>query len=154
MSFFYKLSQPLPPTFAKSIGENIYTPRLDFMKRLVAFFEIPAADFSRAVKFYETALGVAMTAHDCGSEKMAFFPEEQGVFPGAISWSSEFSFTPSEQGVLVSLSCEDMNSTLSLVKANGGKIITPKTKIEAEGRGYFSIFIDSEGNRLSLYSDK
>jgi len=30
------------------------------------------------------------------------------------------------------------------IEKNGGKIIRPKTKIEAEGRGYFSLFIDSE----------
>ena len=28
------------------------------MKKLIAFFEIPATDFRRAVDFYETVLGV------------------------------------------------------------------------------------------------
>lgn len=124
------------------------------MKKLVAFFEIPATDFSRAVKFYEDVLGLKISAHDWGCEKMGFFPEEGGECPGAISWSSEVDFKPSKDGIMVSLSCENMNSTLALIEARGGQVIKPKTKIEAENRGYFSIFIDSEGNRLGLYSDK
>ena len=31
--------------------------------------------------------------------------------------------------------------------------ITGKTKIEAEGRGYFAIFIDCEGNKVGLYGE-
>lgn len=124
------------------------------MKRLVAFFEIPAVDFNKAVKFYETVFGIKMEKFDCETEKMAFFPEEDGVCPGAISWARDFHFAPSKDGVLISLTCEDMNSTLQIIEQNGGKIIIPKTKIEAEGRGYFSIFIDCEGNRIGLYSDK
>ena len=30
------------------------------MKKLIAFFEIPATDFRRAVDFYETVLGVQL----------------------------------------------------------------------------------------------
>ncbi|MDU1889958.1 MAG: VOC family protein [Dysgonomonas sp.] len=121
------------------------------MKRLVTFFEIPASDFNRAVKFYETILNIAMPKYDCEHEKMAFFPNEEGKAPGAISWAKDF--LPSQGGVLISLNCEDMEKTISLIEANGGKIVIPKTKIEAEDRGYFSVFTDSEGNRIGLYSD-
>lgn len=122
------------------------------MKKLLVFFEIPAANFNRAVEFYETILNVKTTIYDCEKEKMAFFPEEDGKCPGAISFATNF--LPSQNGILVSLNCEDMDATHSLIEANGGKIIIPKTKIEAEGRGYFSTFIDSEGNLVGLYSDK
>ena len=30
------------------------------MKKLIAFFEIPASDFHRAVDFYETVLGLSL----------------------------------------------------------------------------------------------
>ena len=83
---------------------------------------------------------------------MACFPEEEGLCPGAISYAP--GFLPSENGVLVSLNCDDMEATHALIVANGGKIVIPKTKIEAEGRGFFSTFIDSEGNTIGLYSDK
>ncbi|WP_289003764.1 VOC family protein [uncultured Parabacteroides sp.] len=122
------------------------------MKKLVSFFEIPAADFSRAVKFYEAVLNLKLNVLDCGMEKMAFFPEEEEVTPGAISWAADF--LPSKNGVLVSLNVEDMEETLSCIKENGGSIVREKTKIESDCRGYFAMFSDSEGNTLGLYSDK
>ena len=64
------------------------------MSKLVSFFEIPAADFDRAVKFYENLFGVKLEVLDCGHEMMAFFPKEDGVCPGAVSWSSQFDFSP------------------------------------------------------------
>lgn len=121
------------------------------MKRLIAFFEIPAADFRRAVKFYETILGVTLTACECEQEKMAFFPEEDGLAPGAISFAE--GFKPASGGVLVSLHVEDMEATLDKVQQNGGVVTTPKTKIEADCRGYFAVFKDSEGNSVGLYAD-
>lgn len=123
------------------------------MAKLVAFFEIPVSDFGRAVKFYENLFGIEMEQMDCGHEKMALFPSEDGLCPGAVSWTSEMEFKPSDQGVLVSLSCESVSEALKVIKQNGGKILVPKTKIEAEGRGYFCIFLDSEGNRVGLHSD-
>ena len=83
---------------------------------------------------------------------MAFFPDEDGLALGAISWAADF--LPAKDGVLVHLNVDDMETTLSLIKANGGGIVREKTKIESEGRGYFAMFTDSEGNTLGLYSDK
>ena len=123
------------------------------MKNLVTFFEIPAENFERAVKFYETVLGIPLDAIcDCGTEKMAFFPDENGQCPGAISWAEDF--RPSKDGVLIHLQVENLETAMTTLEKTGGKITRPKTKIEAEGRGYFALFIDSEGNRLGLYSDQ
>ena len=124
------------------------------MRTLVAFFEIPAVEFNRAIQFYETILNVKLTVMDCGHEKMAFFPEENGLCIGAISWAADNSFLPSKDGVLVSLSVESIEKATVSISKLGGKILIPKTKIEAEGLGYFSVFIDCEGNRVGLYSDK
>lgn len=43
------------------------------MKKLIAFFEIPAADFRRAIDFYETVLNMKLPTCECEEEKMAFF---------------------------------------------------------------------------------
>jgi len=97
------------------------------MKNLIAWVEIPATDFQRAVKFYNSILKLNLNAMDFGHEKMAFFPNDEG----AISFAPNFK--PSKDGVLVSLNTEDdLDGTLERVRANGGEIVQPKTKIEAE----------------------
>lgn len=119
------------------------------MKRILAFFEIPAADFGRAVKFYETILGVELPVCECDTEKMAFFPEEDGLAPGAISFAD--GFKPTGGGVLVSFNVDSIGAALDKVIQHGGEVLIPKTKIESEGRGYFCTFKDSEGNPVGLY---
>lgn len=122
------------------------------MRKFVSFFEIPAADFRRAVKFYETIFGSTLEVMECESEKMAFFKDEQNENCGAISWAE--GFNPSKDGVMVSLRCKDIAATLQLIGENGGKTEIGKTQIECEGAGYFAVFIDCEGNRLGLWSEK
>ena len=85
------------------------------MKKLIAFFEIPATDFRRAVDFYETVLGVQLPTFECETEKMACFTEE-GETVGAISYASNFDFLPSTHGVLIHFNCEDIEQTLSFPK--------------------------------------
>lgn len=121
------------------------------MKNLIAFFEIPVVDFNRAVRFYESLLNCQLTVMDWETEKMAFFTNNVGECIGSLSYTLDFK--PSKDGILLSFSVEDMEIALSKIKNSGGEIIRAKTKIEANNRGYFSIFIDSEGNKVGLYSD-
>ena len=121
------------------------------MKKLISFFEIPCSDFNRAVTFYEVVLGIKLDAYDWGHEKMAMFSDETSKDCGAISWAEDFK--PSIGGVLISFNCEEINKALDMVEAHGGKILIPKTKIEC-AEGYFANFVDSEGNRIGLWSEK
>lgn len=132
------------------------------MRKFIAFFEIPAADFRRAVDFYETVLGVQLPVFECEREKMACFTEE-GETVGGIFYAPQFPisadgepvhFQPSEHGVLIHFNCDDVAVTLEKVLQKGGKIIVPRTKIEAENKGWFAVFKDSEGNRIGVYADK
>ena len=43
------------------------------MEKFIAFFEIPAADFHRAVGFYETVLDIKLAVSEYEEEKMACF---------------------------------------------------------------------------------
>ncbi len=122
------------------------------MKKMVAFFEIPCSDFNRAITFYEVLFGVELSVYDYEDEKMAFFSDETSPSCGAISWAENFK--PSKDGVLISFSCENMDKSLDLIEQNGGEVLIPKTRIESDGRGYFSVFIDCEGNRVGLWSQK
>lgn len=118
------------------------------MTKLISWVEIPATDFERAVKFYEAILGLEIQIVEGGGEQMACFPSGEG----AISKAPDFN--PSKDGVLVSLNTgNDLDKTIASIKENGGSIVRAKTKIEAEGMGYFALFIDSEGNKVGLYGD-
>lgn len=120
------------------------------MKNLIGFFEIPAADFLRAVDFYETVFHLQFSVSECEYEKMACIIDE-GQPVGAISHAA--GFLPSPNGVLIHFHCENMESTLNQVLLKGGKVWIPKTKIEADNPGYFAVFADSEGNHIGIYSE-
>ncbi|MFW5687526.1 MAG: VOC family protein [Bacteroidota bacterium] len=119
------------------------------MTKLISWVEIPAADFTRAVNFYNKVFKLNLEPMDWGEEKMACFPGGEG----AISFAP--GFNPSESGTLVSFQVRDsIEETISRIQAEGGRVLQPKTKIEAEGRGWFCTFLDSEGNKVGLYQDK
>ncbi len=119
------------------------------MKKLISWVEVPASDFDRAVNFYNEILGLNLEKMDFGEEKMACFPGDEG----AISLAP--GFHPSRDGVLASFNVgNELDTTIEKIVSAGGSIVSNKTKIEAEGRGYFALFIDSEGNRIGLYGDK
>lgn len=122
------------------------------MKFLINWFEIPAKDINRAVAFYNNVFDLSLEVLDCGSEKMACFPEVNGV-SGSITQME--GLEPSPKGTQITMDGgDDLNDRLALVEKAGGKVLTAKTKIEVEGRGYFALFSDSEGNTIGLYSDK
>lgn len=118
------------------------------MKKLISWVEIPANDFGRATAFYENLLQLKLEVFAGETEKMACFPGGEGAISQAPG------FTPGQDGVLVSFNVsDDLESSLRRVEAMGGSVLIPKTKIEAEGRGYFAVFIDCEGNKVGLYGE-
>ena len=116
------------------------------MQKLITWVEIPAVDFDRAVEFYNSVFNLNLSKQDFGQEKMAFFPNNEG----AISYAPNFK--PSKDGALVSFASPDnVEETLIRIQSKGGSIVQPKTKIEADGRDYFAICSDSEGNKIGIY---
>lgn len=127
------------------------------MKNNIAgWFEIAVADMERAVKFYETVLGVTLQRQQMGPLDMAFFPwiEEEGASgaSGALVQHSEF-YKPSTDGTLIYFTppSGDLKNELSRVEAAGGKVIQEKTLITEE-IGYMGVFLDTEGNRMAIHS--
>lgn len=118
------------------------------MRKLIAWVEIPATKIERAADFYNKVLNLKIKIMDFGNEKMAFLPNGEGAISQAEG------FKPSVDGTLVSFEVEkDLNVVLETVTENGGEVVQKKTKIEAEGRGYFALFVDTEGNRVGLYEN-
>lgn len=122
------------------------------MRELISWFDIPTLNFDRAVKFYQNVFNLTLNIVDCENEKMGCFPDKDVNVSGCIFYSPEFK--PSMDGISISFYCEKIEDILRRVELNGGNCITAKTKILVEGRGYFAVFSDSEGNRISIYSDK
>jgi predicted enzyme related to lactoylglutathione lyase len=119
------------------------------MNNAINWFEIPANDFDRAVKFYSNILDVEMQVSDANGMSYAMFPVQEGVGGGIVKHEG---FTPSDKGPLVYLNGgDDLNNVLSKVETAGGKVEMEKTKINDE-YGFFAIFHDSEGNRMALHS--
>ena len=122
------------------------------MQNAINWFEIPAADFDRATKFYTVVLGAELPVSEMMGAKMAFLPAEKGAVGGALCYGE--GYTPSNEGTKVYLNGgDDLSEPLSRVEEAGGKIVLPKTKISDE-IGYMAILIDTEGNQVAFHSVK
>jgi predicted enzyme related to lactoylglutathione lyase len=120
------------------------------MKNLISVFEIPAVDFSRAIKFYQAVLEISIEEIDMEGVKMGLFPGSEDGVSGAVIEGRKYK--PSADGVIVYLNGgSDLQLVLDRVEANKGKVIEPKTEIGPE-MGYYAMFIDTEGNKLGLHS--
>jgi len=120
-------------------------------KDFVSWFEIPAINFQEAVNFYNYIFEIEMEQVITDDIATAYFPVTTGV-GGAIT--TGYSNETSSTGPLIYLNGgDDLNIVLSKVEEAGGRVIMPKTLI-SENAGYFGVFIDSQGNKLALYSKK
>lgn len=120
------------------------------MENMINWFEIPAADFSRAVDFYKAILGIEIQEAEMFGVKMGFFPADGKNVSGAVVQGDDYQ--PSMEGVTVYLNGgKNLEGILNRVESFGGKIIVPKTQISPE-MGYFAMFIDTEGNKMALHS--
>lgn len=118
----------------------------------VGWFEIPVTNMERAIAFYEKVFACQLNRQQMQEVDMAWFPwdETQQGAGGTLVKQDEF-YAPSQQGVLVYFSSEDVTKELDRVAAAGGMIQIPKTQITPEV-GYMAVFTDSEGNRIALHS--
>lgn len=118
-------------------------------KSLVSWFEIPAVNFERAVKFYNYILGIEMKTAEVNAYRMALFPEETGGGGAVVSGEGSM---PGESGPLLYLHAgPDLDSLLGRIEEAGGKVILPATLI-SEDSGHFAVFMDTEGNKMALHS--
>jgi uncharacterized protein len=115
----------------------------------VNWFEIPAADMPRAVKFYETVFAVSLKREVIGDE-MAMFPADEAGVGGCLIHGPNS--TPHAQGTVVYLNAEpSIDKVIERVEKAGGKIVVPKTALPP-GMGFFAHFMDTEGNRVGVHA--
>jgi predicted enzyme related to lactoylglutathione lyase len=114
------------------------------------WIEIPASDFTRALKFYSAVLGTTIEPGEFGGLQYSFLPMEGTGVGGALVAGE--GYAPGGDGPVVYFNGgEDLTPMLARAEAAGATVILPKTGI-GEGSGFFALFIDSEGNRVGLHS--
>jgi predicted enzyme related to lactoylglutathione lyase len=119
------------------------------MAHALNWFEIPATDIQRAVRFYSTILGIKLeTGPASPGYQMAVIPHADGVGGALIQGEG---FVPSTNGAVIYLACDpDLRPALGRVEAAGGKILAPRTDIGENG--FFAFILDTEGNKVGLHS--
>lgn len=121
------------------------------MNNLISIVEIPTADFSRAVKFYQSVLSVNIEEVDMGETQMGVWSSEEGTVNVCLVKGADYN--PTTEGTVLYFNAgNDLQPILNKVEQNGGQVIVPKTEIGPE-MGFFALFIDTEGNKLGLHSN-
>lgn len=112
------------------------------------WFEIPANDIKRAQKFYEQILKIKMAYEENDVYKTAFFPLYGDHIGGSVVEGT--GYVPSGDGSKIFLNAHpNLQEILDRVEPAGGKVLVPESK---SGRGKYAWFLDTEGNKIALYS--
>jgi len=120
------------------------------MNQIFSYVAIPAEDFQRAYHFYSQITGGLIYKNPSVPFPMAYFTDENGKDAGHLFKLP--GFKPSDNGPIIYMEmAKDLNDTLAKIEQAGGVIKMPKTAI-APGKGYWALFLDTEGNQLALHS--
>ncbi len=123
------------------------------MKHIVTWCEIPVTDMARAKAFYSEVFDVSFTDDHMDGFDMAMFNADPDLISGALVKGPDYN--PSKDGAIVYLNAgEDLSPALARAVNLGREVIWPKTAIKDGECGYFAQILDTEGNRVGLYSLK
>lgn len=118
---------------------------------VASWFEIPVTDMQRAKNFYQTLLATTFKDDTMADFQFAIFEAEEEAVSGMLVLGEQYQ--PSSTGAVVYFNGgEDLSVPLERGLQNGATLIVPKTAIHDGDCGYFALILDSEGNRIGLYS--
>jgi uncharacterized protein len=112
---------------------------------LLAWFEIPARDLDRAIRFYEAVFGKPLQRDWVDGYEMAMFAGTDGP-EGALVKGDVY--VPGKAGPILYFRVTDIDATLGRADAAGGHRLYPKKDVGPPG--WVAEFEDSEGNRIAL----
>ena len=122
------------------------------MNNTIHWIEIPTNNIERAATFYNTVLDIDMKVKEGMGMKTAFFPHTAETQTGGCLMQGP-NYEPTDKGTIIYLNGgEDLQPALERVAKAGGKIILPKTSLGQNG--FMAHFLDTEGNKMGLYSKK
>ena len=118
--------------------------------KIINWFQIPATDMDRAVKFYSAILDQPVKKQEFPGMTIGILPHNDGEVSGCLFTSEDQK--PTSAGVLIYLNASGrLDDAIAAVVPNGGKIIQAKHPIGPFG--FRAVINDSEGNRVALHSD-
>jgi predicted enzyme related to lactoylglutathione lyase len=130
-------------------GETIMT-MIDERDNVAVWFEIPAVNFERAARFYETIFNARLRLQTIGGQKMGVFPYERPSVSGCVMEAP--ALAGQDTGTIVYLNCNgQLEEVLERVERAGGVLLTPRVELPTGMGAYFHIR-DSEGNRVGLHA--
>jgi hypothetical protein len=117
---------------------------------VAVWFEIPAANFDRAVGFYEQVFDTRLIREKMGPAELAVFPHDEAAASGCVIKGE--GYKPGGEGCVVYLHSKvGLEVPPARAVSAGGKVATPKTALPP-GMGFYAHFVDSEGNRVGIHS--
>lgn len=122
------------------------------MKNQVFWYEIPVEDMERARLFYSNVFGFSLSEIHSNGVVMFVFEGNSSIYGASGCLVEKGETNPSEQGTLVYFSCRDIDDTIEKITIHNGHVILLKRDIGENG--HYAHFIDTEGNRMGLYSPK
>lgn len=132
----------------------------EYMNKIFSYVAIPSIDFERAFKFYHAITDGLIEKNTNAPFPMAYFIDKDYNYVGHLFQLPQMKLAdgtvvdlkPSSDGAIIYMEmAKDLNETLEKITKAGGKILMPKTLI-GPGKGYWALFLDTEGNKLALHS--
>src|SRR5580658_10700485 len=117
------------------------------MKPNIVWYDIPALDIDRAIRFYSAVLGAPVEKEQTGDIVLGWLPTADGERMGCVCVSKDFK--PSADGVMIYFSVIGrLKEAVAAVRSHGG---TVQADIHSIGPyGFRAEVLDSEGNCIAL----
>ena len=120
------------------------------MTNIIHWIEIPTKNIERAAAFYSAVLDINLTVMEAMGMKTSFFPHTAETQSGSCLMQGPH-YEPTSKGAIIYLNGgKDLQIALDRVEEAGGKIVLPKTSLGQNG--FMAHFLDTEGNKMGLYS--
>ena len=120
------------------------------MKHNIVWYDIPALDLDRAIRFYSAVLGAPVKKEEMPGMTLGMLPTPEGGQMGCLCVVKDFK--PSADGIMIYLGVNGrLKDAVAAVRANGG---TVQEDIHPIGPyGFRAEVLDSEGNCIALHSE-